>query len=117
MGSEDQDLTVHSKKRIRAFIIPKVSILTKNITLEDLTKIYLNSYLLLVMREDTMPDIVVEIRVTLTRRRTKEKIMFTQQRMMILQKRVKQESEDSSSDEECVLISSLMGTFTHGSND
>ena len=32
-------------------------------------------------------------------------------------KRVKQESEDSSSDEEYVLISTLMGTITHGSND
>ena len=32
-------------------------------------------------------------------------------------KRVKQESEDSSSDEEYVLISALTGTITHGSND
>ena len=32
-------------------------------------------------------------------------------------KRVKQESEDSSSDEEYVLIYSLTGTVTHGSND
>ena len=32
-------------------------------------------------------------------------------------KRVKEESEDSSSDEEYVLISSLTGTITHGSND
>ena len=34
-----------------------------------------------------------------------------------LRKRVKQESEDSSSDEEYVLISTLMGTVTHGSKD
>ena len=32
-------------------------------------------------------------------------------------KRIKQESDDSSSDEEYVLISALMGTITHGSND
>ena len=30
---------------------------------------------------------------------------------------MKQESEDSSSDEEYVLISALMGTVTHGSKD
>ena len=32
-------------------------------------------------------------------------------------KRVKEESEDSSSDEEYVLISALIETITHGSND
>ena len=32
-------------------------------------------------------------------------------------KRVKQESEDSSSEDEYVLISALMGTVTHGSKD
>ena len=32
-------------------------------------------------------------------------------------KRIKQESDDSSSDEEYVLISTLTGTITHGSND
>ena len=32
-------------------------------------------------------------------------------------KKVKQESEDSSSDEEYVLISALMGTVTHGRKD
>ena len=32
-------------------------------------------------------------------------------------KRVKQESEDSSSDEEYVMIFALMGTVTHGSKD
>ena len=34
-----------------------------------------------------------------------------------LRKRVKQESEDSSSEDEYVLISALMGTVTHGSKD
>ena len=32
-------------------------------------------------------------------------------------KRIRQESDDSSSDEEYVLISALMGTISHGSND
>ena len=32
-------------------------------------------------------------------------------------KRIKQDSDDSSSDEEYVLISSLTGNITHGSND
>ena len=32
-------------------------------------------------------------------------------------KRFRQESDDSSSDEEYVLISALMGNITHGSND
>ena len=36
------------------------------------------------MREDTLPEIVIEIRVTLTRRSIKENIMFTLQRMMML---------------------------------
>ena len=59
MGSEDQALIVHSKKRIRAFIIPKVSILTRKITLEDLAKIYQNSDAIHVMRKDTAPKIVL----------------------------------------------------------
>ena len=59
-------------------IIPKVIILTKKIALEDLTEIYLNTNALHVMKEDTMPDIVLEIRMDLTRRRTiKEDIMLT----------------------------------------
>ena len=32
-------------------------------------------------------------------------------------KRIKQESDDSSSEDEYVLISALMGTISHGSND
>ena len=59
------------RKEEGTMIIPKVGILTRKITLEYLTEIYLNSDVLLVMREDTFPEIVLEIRVTLTRRRTK----------------------------------------------
>ena len=74
-----------TRKAKETIIIPKVSILTRKITLQDLTDIYLNSYVLLVMREDTMPEIVLEIRVTLTRRReTREDIMLILQRMMNL---------------------------------
>ena len=59
-------------------IIPKVSILTRKITLEDLTEIYLNKYVILVMREDTLPNIILETKVDLKiRRTTKEYIMLT----------------------------------------
>ena len=85
MGSKYQALIVHSNKSRRYYHHPKVSILTRKITPEYLTEIYLNSDVLLVMREDTMPYIVLEIRVTLTRRReTREDIMLTLQRMMNL---------------------------------
>ena len=77
MGSEDQALIVHSKKRRGDYHHPKGKHLTRKITLEDLTEIYLNADVLLVMREDTLSEIVLEIRVTLTRRRTKENIMLT----------------------------------------
>ena len=72
------------RKAEGTIIIPKVSNLTRNITLEYITEIYLNSDVLLVMREDTFPEIFLEIRVTLTRRRTKENIMLTLKRTMIL---------------------------------
>ena len=53
------------------------------ITLEDLAKIYLMSNSIHVMRKDTSPEIVLEIEVAPTRRRrTKEDIMLTLQRMM-----------------------------------
>ena len=39
------------------------------------------------------------------------------QRMMNLPQRIRQESDDSSSEEEYVLISALTGTVSHGSND
>ena len=68
-----------------AIIITKVSTLTKNITLEDQAKIYLNSDAIHLMREYTLPEIVLKIRMDLKiRRTTKENIMLTLQRMMIL---------------------------------
>ena len=52
-------------------IISKVSILTRirKITLEYLSEIYLNSDVIHVMRKDTSPNIFLEIKVALTRRR------------------------------------------------
>ena len=68
------------RKAEGTIIILKVRILTKNITLEDL-----NSDVLLAMRKDTMPEIVLEIRVTLTRKReTRKDIMLILQRMINL---------------------------------
>ena len=60
------------------------NILTRKITLKDIAEICLKSDAIHVTREDTLLDIVLEIRVTLTRRRTKEEIMCTLQRMVKL---------------------------------
>ena len=105
-------LSQYTPRKIEGTItIPKVSIHIK-ITLEE---IYLVSDATRVMRNDTSPDNVLETKVALKRRRnTKEDIMLTLHRMMNLQKRVNE--EDSSSDEEYVLISALTGIVTHGSN-
>ena len=68
-------------------ITRKESIITRirKITLEDPGEIYLMSDAIHVMRRDTSPKIVLEIKVALTRRRTtKEDIMLTLQRMMNL---------------------------------
>ena len=54
----------------RTTIIPKVSILTRKISLEDIANIYLKSYAILVMRKDTFPKIVPEIELASTRKRT-----------------------------------------------
>ena len=69
-------------------IIPKVSIITRKITLENITKIYLNTDALHVMKEDTLQEIVPRIGIDLTRiRTTKEYSMLTLQRMMNLPER------------------------------
>ena len=81
MGSEDQDITVHSKKRRRDYHHPKGKHSHQKDNLEDITEIYLNSNVLLVMRKSTMPEIVLEIKVALTRRREiREDIMLMLQR-------------------------------------
>ena len=81
-------LSQHTPRKLEGTtIISKVSILTriKKITLEDLVEIYLNSNAIHVKRKDTSPEIVLEIKVALTRRReTREEIMLILQRMMNL---------------------------------
>ena len=64
--------------------ITKVSTLI----LEDLTRIYLNSDALHVMKEDTMLEIVLRTKIAPSRRKgTKEDIMFMLQKMMNLPQR------------------------------
>ena len=65
------------------------------------------------MKEDTFPKTILETRLTPIRRReTREDIMLMLQRIMNLpQERTRQESDDSSSDEEYVLISALTRTI------
>ena len=68
--------------------ITEVSTLTRKITLEYLTDIFLVSDALHAMRKDTSPDYVPETKVALIRRReTREDIMFMLQRMMNLPRR------------------------------
>ena len=72
-------LSQHTPRKSEGtIIIPKVRILTRKTTVEDIVEIYLNSNAIHVMRKDTSPEIVREIKVALTRRRTtKEYIMLT----------------------------------------
>ena len=100
------------RKAEETLIPPKVSTSTRKIILEE---IYLNSDAIHLMKEDTLPNIVLETKITLIgRMETREDIMLMLQKMMNLPQR---ESDDSSSDEEYVLISALTGNITHGSND
>ena len=99
--------------------ITEVSTLTRKITLEDIQEIYLNSYAIHVMKKDTLPKIVLEEKVAL---KNKNNYKIRHHAHVAeddgpSKKRVKQESEYSSSDEEYVLIYSLTGTVTHESND
>ena len=66
------------RKTKGTIIITKVSILTRKITLEYLAEICLMSDAIHMMRRDTSLDIVLEIKVALTRRRrTEEDIILT----------------------------------------
>ena len=59
-------------------IIPKVSILTRKITLKDIAKIYPKSDAIYATRNDTLPENVLETKVALTRRgEIREDIMLT----------------------------------------
>ena len=66
-----------------------------------------------------MPEIVLETKMALTRRREirGDIIAHVAKDDEPSTKRIKQESDDSSSDEEYVLISALTGTITDGRND
>ena len=71
----------YTPRKVKETLITlKVGISTINITLEE---IYLNSYVIHVMKEDTLPKIVLETKIDLTRRREKrEDIMLMLQRML-----------------------------------
>ena len=72
MGSEDQALTVQSKKTRST----EVSTLIKGITLESL-EISLSSFAIHVIKHDTLLEIVLRTKVALTRRRdTRKDIML-----------------------------------------
>ena len=73
MGSEDQALTVHSKKSRRDYHHSK----GKNFNSRKYNKdIYINADALHVMKEDTLQDIVPRIRITLTRRKEKREYIM-----------------------------------------
>ena len=74
-----------SRKEEETLITPKVSTSTRKIILEE---IYPNSYAIHVMKEDTLPKIVLETKITLIRRRElREDIMLMLQKMMNLPQR------------------------------
>ena len=81
MVNEDQALTTHTKNNKREHSHHKKENITtriRGIIVEDPEEIYLMSNAIHVMRRDTSPEIVLEIEVALTRRRTtKEDIMLT----------------------------------------
>ena len=99
--------------------ITKVSTLTRKIILEDITKLCLKSDAIHMTRNDTMLENVLETKMSPTRRmETREDIMHMLQRMMNLPQRESYNKlMNPSSDEEYVLISTLTGNITHGSND
>ena len=71
------------------------------------------------MKEDTLKKTILRTRFTPIRRRgTKEDIMLMLQRFdEPSKKRTRYESEDSSSEDEYVLISALKGNINHGNDD
>ena len=112
MGSEDQDLTVHSKKIRRDYHHPKGKHFHQNKSRKNQLRCF------------TCDEIGHYSKKFPRNKRNshkkKEKIKHhahTTEDDDPPRKTVKQESENSSSDEEYFLISTLMGTITHGSND
>ena len=83
MGSEDQALTVQSKKTRSSHHKGKHSH-GKRVTLEIL-EICLSTFAIHVMKEDILREIVLKIKVSLKiRRETREDIMYMLQMMMNL---------------------------------
>ena len=95
------------------------NIITPKVRALILKGIHIDLDVIHVMKKDILIKIVLRERTTLTRRReTKEDIMLMLQRMMNLHQREPEyESEDSSTEDEYVLISALTGNITHGSDD
>ena len=114
MGSEDQAITVHSKKgrRENNHHQGKHSHQKNNIARRDSSK--LRCYTL-----DEIGDFSINCPTNKNGSKKKNKYKgrnhaHTAEDDDPPRKKVKQESEDSSSDREYVLISALMGTITHG---
>ena len=97
-----------------SIITPKVRTFTK-ITLE---KICLELDVIHVMRKDTMLENVLETKMSHKKKGNKRiHHAHAAEDDEPSTKRTRYESEDSSSEEEYVLISTLTGNITHGSND
>ena len=110
MGSEDQTLTVHSKKNRRSNYHSKGKI--------SHSRKYLNTITCYTCDEKGHIS-----RFCPNKRNIKKKGNKRRHHAHVAEddepstKRIRQESDDSSSEEEYVLISALMGTVSHGSND
>ena len=68
MGSEDQALTLHSRKSRRDYHHPKGKHSHQKGNSRKPNRDLSNSDVLLVMREETMPEIVLGTKMALTRR-------------------------------------------------
>ena len=116
MGSEDQALTVHSKKSRRSYHNPR----SKNLHQRDNTRKYLSKLRCYTCDErghfakDYPRNKINSHKKKGNKRRHHAHAAEDDEPST---KRIKQESYDSSSDEEYVLISAVMRTISHGSND